>query len=161
MHESGVKNNQNLQTEIIQNDSVWRFLKFVCNIKTKRLGERKIKMKNIIENSVDWRLKRGEKVSICCSSKETKAVQIAARNLADDLQKVLQARAVIKEEISAEDGCRIVIHTAGIGDGNEWLEKYLPQKEVQGTKTEFQKEGTLCMCRDGVLYLAGDACKFF
>ena len=26
MHEPGIKNDQNLQTEIIQSDSVWRFL---------------------------------------------------------------------------------------------------------------------------------------
>lgn len=56
MHEPGIKNDQNLQTEIIQSDSVWRFLK----------------------------------------------VQIAARNLADDLQKILQAKAVLKEETGAE-----------------------------------------------------------
>ncbi len=57
MHEPGIKNDQNLQTEIIQSDSVWRFF-----------------------------LK----------------VQIAARNLADDLQKILQAKAVLKEETGAE-----------------------------------------------------------
>lgn len=56
MHEPGIKNDQNLQTEIIQSDSVWRFLK----------------------------------------------VQIAARNLADDLQKILHTKAVLKEETGAE-----------------------------------------------------------
>lgn len=109
-------------------------------------------------------VKRGAQIVISLGGMETEAVRIAAGNLKTDLEKVLDAKVMIRTEDAARElpaagaDLQIRIHTAGVQAGYEWLEKLLPVKdgsEQPEQKGSLCREGFLRTVREGVLYLAG------